>query len=362
MTALISDIIARVQRLVSLPADPTLFNETDFESFVNDCIIEKIYPRVMKTRDDYFLVRDVFPLQDSNGNDLYPTGVMPIPSRAWGNTLRELKYIDSSGNYFKLNPYFIENEEIYQTRNLALSSQYQKGFISYNSGIKLIPPPLQDTGSIEMYYIINPSTVVGTSSQYNASTYATSILNITFNTANNKATYSTGAVPLGGYIADYCPVNRSALFDIYNQQTGMLLATNLSLYRDGTNTFSGYSTQQIGTLILSPNITEITNFQLGGYPVTVPYTAQLYLVPAGITPYTPLLPVLDNLLVYELAIKILSAQGYVEELQVFNAEHADLRKDILSQIAMRVECEPYVISSTRGLRASLLYANFRRRW
>jgi hypothetical protein len=362
MTALISDIIARVQRLITLPADLTLFKETDFEAFANDCMIEKIYPRVMKTRDDYFLVRDVFPLQDSDGNDLYPTGVMPIPNRAWGNTLRELKYIDSSGNYYKINPYYLENEELYQTRNLALSSQYQKGFIPYNSGIKLIPPPLQDTGSVVMYYIIYPSTIKGTSSEYAASTYATSILNITFNTSTNRATYSTGAVTLGGYIADYCPLNTSGLFDIYSQQTGMLLATNLSLYREGTNTFTGVSVQQIGTDILSPNITEISNYQLGGYPVATPYSAQLYIVPAGLTPFTPLMPILDNLLVYELAIKILSAQGYVEELQIFNAEHADLRKDIMSQISMRVECEPFVISSTRGLRPAILNSNFRRRF
>lgn len=366
MTDTLAGIISRVQRLITLPPDDTLFNETDFAAFANDCMIEKIYPRVMKVRDDYFLVRDVFPLQDSNANDLYPTGVMPIPARAWGNTLRELKYIDNSGNYYKINAYFLENEELYQTRNLALSSQYQKGFIPYNSGIKLIPPPLQDTGSVEMYYILYPSTIVGTDNSttgFQAETYATPITNIVFNSTNNQATYTTGPITAGGYIAAKFQVNQSGVFDIYNIATGMLMATNILLFRAGSTTFTGYSTMQVGTDILDPNIVEISNFQLGGYPIIPPtYTPQLYLVPAGLTPYTPLMPILDNLLVYELAIKILSAQGYVEELQAFNAEHADLRKDIMSQIAMRVECEPYVISSTRGLRASILYSNFRRRF
>lgn len=362
MVATLNDIISRVQRLITLPPDNTLFNTIDFQAFANDCMIEKIYPRVMKVRDDYFLVRDVFPLQNSQAEDLYPTGVMPIPSRAWGNTLRELKYIDNSGNYYKINPYFLENEELYQTKNLALSSQYQKGFIPYNSGIKLIPPPLQDTGSVAMYYIIYPSTIVGDSQQYLASTYAAAINNIVFDPSINKSTYTVAIQPTDGYLSTYNPLNRSALYDIYSGQTGMLLATNLSIYRESNTTFTGYSTVQVGTDIISPNITEITNFQLGGYPVQAPYSSQLYLLPAGLTPFTTLMPILDNLLVYELAIKILSAQGYVEELQAFNAEHADLRKDIMSQIAMRVECEPYVISSTRGLRDSILYSNFRRRF
>lgn len=366
MTATLNEIIDRVQRLITLPPDDDiLFNSDDFASFTNDCLMEKIYPRVMKTRDDYFLAREVFPLQGPLGNDLYPTGVMPIPPRAWGNTIRELKYIDSSGNYYKINPYYLENEELYQTRNLALSSQYQKGYMNYNSGIRLVPPPLQDTGSVVMYYIITPSTVIADDEDDNQKTavsISTDILNMSFNSSTNIATYTTELVDEGTLLDLYCPLNESRLFDVFNKSTGMLLATSIPLTRRSSTSFNGPCTIQIGTDIISPNVTEMTNFQNGGFPVSLPYVAQLCLVPAGKTPYTPVMPMLDNLLVYELAIKILSAQGYVEELQTFLAEHADLRKDLISQIAMRVESEPYVISSTRGIRQSILYSNFRRRF
>ncbi len=371
MTASVAEIIDRVRRLITLPPDDTLFNSADFLAFINECMIEKIYPRVMKIRDDYFLVRDVFPLQNSSAQDLYPTGVMPIPARAWGNTLREIKYIDNSGNYYKVNPYYLENLDLYQTRNLALSSQYQKGFIPFNSGIKLIPPPLQDTGSIEMHYIITPS-IIYTITQTNPAItdLYIPITNIVFNQSTNVCTYTvptTSNISSNIMIGDttspfYTGVNSTGLYDIYNSLTGMILATNLPLFRAGSITFTGTSTVQIGTLILNPNITEITNFQSGGYPVfPAPYSADLFLIPSGFTPFTTLIPVLDNLLAYEVAIKVLSAQGYVEELQTFMAQHGDMRKDLLSQIDMRVDCEPHVISSYRGIRASILYSNFRRR-
>lgn len=369
MTALVSEIVSRVQRLISLPTDSTLFQTADYVAFINDCLIEKIYPRVMKLRDDYFLVRDVFNLQNSSAQDLYPTGVMPIPARAWGNTLREIKYIDNSGNFYKVNPYFLEDLDLYQCRNLSFSSSYQKGFIPFNSGIKLIPPPLQDNGSIEMHYIITPSQViVGSTTNGNGDAYS-EISNMQFNSSTNVASYTVSKLATDGFMDILCPVGNSILFDVYNSQTGMLMATSILLTRSADSSptqsaFTGICTVQNGTNFISPNITEMTNFQVGGYPVsTNSYSRSLYLVVAGVCPFTPLPPVLDNLLVYEMAIKILSAQGYVEELQIFLKEHDDLRKDLLSQMAMRVECEPFVISNKRGIRSNILYGAMRgRRW
>lgn len=360
MTASVEEIIKRVKRLITLPTDDTLFNPVDFTAFLNECINEEIYPGVMGIREDYFLVRDIFPLQNSSAQDLYPTGVMPIPSRAWGNNLRELKYIDSSGNYYKMNNYYLENEEFYQVNGIALSTQYQKGYIPFNSGIKIMPPPFQDNGSIEMHYIVNPSVVYCDSDDYLANTYYTAISNIVFDSSTNISTYTTTFIDNSGFFAFYCPVNRNGIFDIYNSKTGMLLATNIELFRAGSSTFLGTSIVQPGTNIISPNITEISNFQDNKYPVNLPYSPELYLVPAGINVFTPLTPVLDNLLAYELALKILSAQGYIEELQIFLPKHTKLKQSLLSQMAMRVDAEPKVISGLRGIRSSIVSSGFRR--
>lgn len=357
MTALVADIISKVKRLITLPEDDTLYQTSDFLAYINDCLIEKVYPRLMKIRDDYCLVREVFNLQNSQGIDLYPTGVMPIPSRAWGNTLREIKYIDVSGNYYKVNPYYLEDIDLYQYRNLAFSSTYQKGFIPFNSGIKLIPPPMQDLGSIEMHYIVTPSILISSSQVSNA--YG-QITNMQFDSTTNYAIYVVNKLINNGVMDMFCPEGSTGVFDIYNAQTGMLLAVNVILGRlpdvADTSLFTGVCTVQNGTNIISPNITELTNFQFGGYPVVPPtYTPSLYLVPAGTNNFTPLPPPLDNLLIYEVALKILSAQGDLEQLQVISAEHVEMRKDILSQMALRVECEPPVISNKRGIRASILY-------
>jgi len=316
-------------------------------------LIEKIYPRILKIRSDYFLVREVFNLQNSQAQDLYTTGIMPIPIRAWGNTLREVRYIDISGNYYKVNPYFLADLDLYQSRNLAFSASYTKGFIPFNSGIKLVPPPLQDPGSIEMHYIVTPSILFYSNVAGDGSV---DITNMAYNTSTSIATYTTSNVYTNGTIDAACPVNSQALFDVYNAGTGMLLAVNLLLTRTTSTTFTGVCVTQTGTNIVSPNITELSNFQFGGYPVsTSVYTPDLQLVLAGTNVSTPVPAVIDNLLVYEFAMKILSAQGYLEELQLFKAEHDDLRKDLLSQMAMRVECEPYVIKNKRGIANAVLY-------
>jgi hypothetical protein len=358
MTASVDDLVLRVKRLISLPQDDTLINAGDYRSFIDDCTLEKIFPRLMKIKDDYSLVRKIFNLQDSSGNGLYPTGVMPIPSRAWGNTLRAVKYIDQAGNYYKINPYFIEDEDLYQTRNLQFSSSFRRGFIPYNSGIKLVPPPFHDPGSIEMYFIVTPSKILQTTITGDA---YLPLNNITYNSTTKVGTYTVSSILAGGVIDAVCGIGGQILFDIYNSQTGMLLNIDVPMLRTSNYVFTSTSVEQNGTLIIDPNITEITNFQFGGYPVSTPYTEDIYLVPAGYSPFTMLPPVLDNLLVYELAIKIMSAQGYVEELQIFMTEHADMRKDLLSQMAMRVETEPYVISNKRGIKANILYGGIRTR-
>lgn len=360
MVALASDIIQRTKRLISMPSDDTLFDQQDYVNFINECLVEKVYPRVMKIRDDYFLVREVFNLTGSNGLNLYPLGVIPIPPRAWGNTLREIKYIDVSGNFYKVNPYFLEDLDLYQSRNLAFSASYQKGFIPFNNGIKLVPPPLNDQGSIEMHYIISPSTVIY--DDFGAGGNYLQIYDMTFDSLTNIATIITTKITGNGEFVGV-PINSSAIIDLYDSSTGMLIANDFVVIRqnntiiDGQeySVFTGVCTVQNGTGWIVPNVTEMTNFQAGGYPVNSPYYASIYMMVSGVTPFTPLPKVLDNLLVYELAIKILSAQGYLEELQIFLKEHEDLRKDLLSQMAMRVECEPYVISNKRGVRSSVLF-------
>lgn len=366
MTALATEIISRTKRLITMPTDDTLFTSTDYVAFINEVLLEKIFPKLMKIRDDYCTIRQVFPLQDSNNNDLYTLGVMPIPNRAWGNTLREIKYIDVSGNYYKINPYFLGDLDLYQTKNLAFSSTYQRGFIPMGPGIQLIPPPLDDPGSIEMYFVVQPATVIYDNiSNANPAipTGYASVKNMVFNQNTNITVYTVEPISPNGYFDSYMPQGQSRLVDIYDLKSGQCLYIDILLNRQSATQLVGTSIEQDGTDILYPDITAITNFQNGGYPVNTDiYAEQILLMPAGQTSYTPIPNVLDKWLCYELAIKLLSAQGYVEELQLFKQESDELRKDLLAQMAMRVDTEPHVIKNTRGLRRAIMYGGGSRRY
>lgn len=365
MTALASEIISRTKRLITMPPDDTLFNTDDYIAFINEVLLEKVYPKLMKIRDDYCIIRQVFPLQNDESVDLYPTGVMPIPSRAWGNTLREIRYIDVSGNYYKVNPYFLSQLDLYQTKNLAFSAASRRGYIPFNSGIQLIPPPLQDQGSIEMHFIMEPPEVVY--DNFNDTDVQTGygvVKNMQFNPSTNITTYTlnTSIFP-GGIFDTYMPQGQTKLLDIYNARTGQCLYIDIEMTRESTTQIVGTSIEQPGTNIIYPNITEVTNFQNGGYPVnTLIYAPSIYLMPAGSSSFTPLPNVLDKWLCYELAIKLLSAQGYVEELQLFMKESSDMQQSLLSQMAMRVDAEPHVAKNTRGIRAATLCGGMGRRY
>jgi hypothetical protein len=185
------------------------------------------------------------------------------------------------------------------------------------------------------------------------------ITNLLYNPANQVVTYTVNTV--GSYLSTYCPINATRLFDVYDNRTGMLLAIDQSLTCISAHTFTGISTVQGGTGIIDPNPVELSNFQLGGYPVSSPFTPMLYLVPAGFNSFTPLPTPVDNLLVYEVACRVLEAQGYVEELQVLNGKREKARHDILTPMALRVDGEYKIIVPNRGVRSSVLAGSFWRR-
>jgi hypothetical protein len=357
MAALTGTIIEKVKRLITLPPDETLFKTADYIEFINECLLEEIYPNLMKVRDDYCLIRQVFPLSNAQNQNLYPTGIMPIPNRAWGNTLRELRYIDNCGNLYKMNEYFLSDLDLYQTKNMASTWTWRRGYVAFNSGIQLVPPPLNDPGSVEMHYILSPSEVV------DSAFYFAAIDDMSYNTSTQVATFTVPDLNNGSGVDGYCNQNQTALFDIYNYKTGMFLYIDLPMTRIGDTTFTCNVIAQDGTNLLYPNITELNNFQLGGFPVdTNTYVQQLYLVPSGASSFTPIPDVLDRVLVYEVAMKILSAQGYVEELQIFVQKHEQLKKSLYSQMAKRVDAESKVIKNKRGLLPSVMSGGGYRRY
>lgn len=357
MAALSSVIISKVKRLITLPTDDTLFNTGDYINFINECILEEIMPNLMQIRDDYCLIRQVYPLQNSQAQNLYPTGVMPIPNRAWGNTLRELKYIDNGGNYYNMNNLYLGDKDLYQTKNTPFSGGYGRGYIPFNSGIELIPPPLNDDGSIEMHYILSPSELI------DDPLYYAQTIDLSYNSSASIATFTVPAIDPSSDFSNYCDSGATALFDIYDYKTGMFLYIDLPMTRQGFTTFLCNVVTQQGTQILYPNVTELTNFQLGNFPVNIQtYVPQLYLVPSGATSFTPIPDVLDRILVYEVAMKIMAAQGYVEEIQIFQQKHSQLKASLYSQMAVRVDADAPVIKNKRGLLPAIMYGGCYRRY
>jgi hypothetical protein len=360
MADIASDLIARIKRNGSFPDDDTLFQTADYIQFINDCLEEEVYPDMIKMRDRYSIIRDVLPLQTSSAQDIYPTGIIPIPKRAWGNTLQEVRYYDVSGNPYKMSLVPLENRDLYMSRTTGSCGTYGKMFFFFNNGIQVMPFTVGDPGFIELQYIAQPSTIESTGTAYS------DINNLVYTPTSGNSGYITyTTTTVGATFNAYCSIGQIGLFDIYNSQTGMLLHLNRPMMRSSANTFVDTVTSlSPNNLNPYPNPFEITSLQTGGYPVIAPYTNEIYLVPAGINSFSTVLPEFDDWLCYCVVCKMLKAQGYVEELQVLQAERDAKWKRLASTIAHRIDGEAQVLNPIRGLRNTVMAGavNRRRVW
>ena len=356
---LVSELIADVKDRASIPADDERITDTIILKVLNQVLDEHIYPSLLKISEEFGVVKKLVNLAASDGTAAFPGQVIPLPRRAYGRILREVKYYDGSDNLYNI-PYVALQDEDRFLKGISYGA-IPIGFYFIGDAIKLIGPNINllNIGKLVLHYVIEPNTLVDNTTEYAPVTdmdSTSSAVRFICKSATFDTTYAE--------LNTYCSVNNTRLFDLYRKSSGALLAADIPLTREhGLGSLSGselFSTDQL----IAANILDIENFQEGGFPVDLTlglYEPDILLIPAGKSQYSTIPYEMDNLLVQIAVGRILDMIGDTEGLRVNDTRVKALYDSVTSALGNRIRGESKKIVNRRSIIRDLK-RRFRRNW
>lgn len=155
----------------SFPTSDDLFSNDDFLVLFNMQMKVEILPIMLKLNEEYFLQYKDFTISQG--------AKYRIPSRAIGTNIRDLKKVDSSGNYIDINRLFEEDR-----------SSGKSGFYMNRNSVELTNDFISDT--LRMTYFARPNKLVLTTSCAQITSIDTVLNTVVVSSA--PATMSTGVL------------------------------------------------------------------------------------------------------------------------------------------------------------------------
>lgn len=147
-------LIESIKRRASIPENQSTFQESDFLAFINEEIALNLVPSLLSLHEDHLIYRQLTPLEADKSD-------YTIPSRAIGNKLKELQFVDSSNNHYEMTRISVGDIPDYQgsyTQNHAYTY-----YVEYNR-VRLLPPIGSSvSGNLLFFYFIRPNELVSES-------------------------------------------------------------------------------------------------------------------------------------------------------------------------------------------------------
>lgn len=344
MAALMTDIITKVIKRASIPSSQQGYQNSDLLSFAQDALEDTVYPMLIaELNEEFSLINDTVPLRDASDNVNYPDGIIPWPARAYGRNLREVKYIevlsDGKENVYNVPLTPLEDEDL-MVRPPRNAGRF--GFYVISDGIKILGDINSLTGSIRFTYPLTPSSLL-----YSA-TAGASIAALNYGASGGNITLNLSGA---SDFATLVPEATTVLVDIVRKSTGATLLVNVGGVRTGTSFVSSY---------LSANdITSLAGYQEGGFldtgnTLSPGYTADLYVVPAKQTPFSPIPPALEPYFVLAIVDRYLEAQGDTEGISVNQLKMKQAYDKAVHILGRRITGEAKTIVNRRGPRRYMI--------
>jgi hypothetical protein len=180
------DLVASVQRKVSMPLSQSTFTYSDILAFANEEMFSTQVPAVMEFHEEYFVFYDVVPIVP--GVQRYT-----IPTRAIGMKLRDVKWQDLNGNLFDMSRVNPEDKAFYQL-NIGTSETISKYYIEGNDLVLL--PALTITTSLNLffYYFLRPNQLVSNARAATITSFINTITTINASIVPNDTVTINGVV------------------------------------------------------------------------------------------------------------------------------------------------------------------------
>jgi hypothetical protein len=146
------DLIASIQRRISFPLSQNTFKYSDLVAFLNEEMQLSAVPAVKQEHEEYFVYKQTVELV--NGVSRYE-----IPNRAIGMALRDVKYSDSSGNFYDMTRIAPDDKAFFQQSNGSNQtiSKY------YLEGNEIVLTPLVQAGAsgkLNFFIYLRPNSLV----------------------------------------------------------------------------------------------------------------------------------------------------------------------------------------------------------
>ena len=146
------DLIASIKRRISFPLSQNTFQYSDLVAFLNEEMQLSAVPSVKQEHEEYFVYKQTVEL--INGVSRYE-----IPYRAIGMALRDVKYSDSSGNFYDMTRIAPDDKAFFQQSNGSNQtiSKY------YLEGNEIVLTPLVQagaTGKLNFFIYLRPNSLV----------------------------------------------------------------------------------------------------------------------------------------------------------------------------------------------------------
>lgn len=303
----------------------------------NNVMVDKIAPELVAEGSNYLVHRDIIPLT-VNGSAVYPLNSIPLPRRAIGRALREVKYLPSGKTKLddELNcpAISLEEKDMYSSDSDVYASSVPYIYIE-NDNLRFIGG--DSNGSLVLYYSLEPSKLTATYGRYATITSWTAVSDINqINTAVAGADWS-----------NYIATGASKLVDIFCKSTGAILKSNVLVSRStpGGAIYTIYG-------VSSDELKQIRTNQTGGFPTTgslINYPAELMLVPAGECEFVTIPEEFDQLLVLYVAEKISESLGDAEGLTIIKTKINETRNSISRVTGNRLQGERRRLTDRRSI-------------
>lgn len=146
------DLIDSVKRKVMFPVSQNTFTEKEILAFANEELFISQVPSILEFHEEYFVFTMQVPIVP--GQQRYP-----IPTRAVGMKLRDVKWKDTNNNLFDMSRVNPEEKAFYQL-NIGTSETISKYYLEGNDLVLLPALTITNALTLIFYYFLRPNQLV----------------------------------------------------------------------------------------------------------------------------------------------------------------------------------------------------------
>lgn len=323
MARRIDQLIEEVKNRGSIPSNEKRFQNPGITQFINQELRDFVFPFLVRKNSEFFLSTALYPIAPSF------IGNIPIPKRAYARAIRNINYQDANGTYYDIPYINLPDANAYPlpaSQPQSINGPYPYGFYFYNDSIQFVGSYNAPTGTVNIIYVVQPSTLISPAATGGANEYVGKPITAVGTNGGGLVTLTSAVMP---------QVPATGLVDIVRVSTGVLL------YPDVVMAYSGGAYVDVNGVL--------TQSMFDG--LQSPYQQELYVMPAGQSAYSLIPAEADDLLVARVVSRIYEALGYVDtgDYGVIQKEIEIMQKNLADMYAERSKGQLKKVVSRRGI-------------